>query len=136
MGRCTDPLSRPAAFSTNAEGLEITQNDNSVLVTSGIDLESSAWVSSAMAQAVVDAQLFEWVIAEVTHPISVGLVVGADDNDVGEDIINCLYTSDGRLIVDGAVVRTTAPFAAGSTVSLYVDPDSATIVWFLDGVAV
>lgn len=136
MSRCDDPSSAAAAYSTTNPGVELTADGNAALVWINRPLEAPALVATDGETAILTPTYYRWTISELNGPIGLGVVADSNAALLGTDITNLLYMSDGRVVVDGAVVKTSMAYGTGDEVVLYIDPAAGKAAFLLNGVAV
>lgn len=120
------PESGDVRWGTDSSGVRMVAAGSSVEIDAA-GLEADAFVSMLGGQE--GPAVWSWAIAEIDADCAFGI-------QTADGEASFLYASDGRLIVDGSVVRTGPALKAGDSLVLYIDPEEEKAVFLLNGVPV
>lgn len=132
MTLCYSSESLAAEFSTDSESVSLTVVGNSVLIEG--DATGPVVVSTGPTFRPSEPLLFRWAITELSHDAAFGL--GDSGDPVRTGAINCMYLSNGDIVLNGVVVRQGPALLDGDELVLYFDPDEGVAAFYVNGVPV
>jgi hypothetical protein len=132
---CTTPSST-VAFATTSGALDlVVAGDSSTVTTAdGQVLADDALVTTSPPETLRGPRWFVWQVLEVVGVVAFGISDGAAGPIIRADAVNYYYLSDGRLVLNGAVVGSAAPLVAGDVVGLYWDAEAGVAQFVRNGV--
>lgn len=127
---------------SSSSSVEWSSQHSGVLLTAvggAAEIEVSGLSASAFVRLISaddGAAFWSWTITDLDADCAFGISTDEDADVLGDGLTNLFYCSDGRLVKNGAVVRTGPVLSSGDTLTLYLDAESEKALFMINGIPI